>query len=217
MYDGKLGDKETTLLDGMLTESNNASANLLLAEIGSGNPYSGALQTTDFFWSLGLLNTFIAVPYDLKEDLPDPKIVTPANSRPEPFTDPDPYLQTTPKDMGLLLEGVYYCTKGGGFLRLLYPHELEPRECEELLAWMESKNNNSLLGGSMPESAVVMHKHGWRDNVHADTALVYGEKADFVLTAFLYQPEWFVWEESVPTFGTIGQLAYRFYNGDEGQ
>ena len=215
IHDEILGQEQEDLLSGMLIESDNASANLILAEIGSGNPYSGALTVTDLFWSLGLQNTYISVPYDLKEGIAEPGIVTPANSRLEPYTDPDPYIQTTPKDMGLLLEGLYQCTKGGGFLRLLYPHELEPRECEELLSWLEGNGDSSLLGGSMPEGTVIMHKHGWRDNVHADATLVYGHQADFVLTAFLYQPEWFVWEESVPTFGTIGQLTYRFYNGEE--
>jgi hypothetical protein len=210
-----LSSQQVNLLDGMLTESDNASANLILAEIGSGNPYSGALAVTDLFWSLGLQNTYLAVPYDLKEGIPEPDIVTPANSRLEPFTDPDPYIQTTPKDIGLLLEGLYHCTTGGGFLRLLYPHDLEPRECEELLEWMKGNGDNSLLGDGMPEGTEVMHKHGWRDNVHADAILVYGHQTDFVLTAFLYQPEWFVWEESVPTFATIGQLTYRFYNGEE--
>jgi hypothetical protein len=215
IQDQLFGAKETDLLASMLIESDNASANLILEEIGSGNVFSGALAVTDFFWSLGLQNTFLAVPYDLKEGIPDPGIVTPANSRTEPNTDPDPYIQTTPKDMGLLLEGIYQCKNGGGFLRLLYPHELEPRECEELLGWLKGNGDNSLLGGSMPEGTIIMHKHGWRDNVHADAALIYGSRTDFVITAFLYQPEWFVWEESVPTFGTIGQLAYRFYNGDE--
>lgn len=215
MQDDRLGAKHTDLLNDMIINSDNAAANLILSEIGSGNPYSGALAVTDFFWSLGLKNTFMAVPYDLKEGIVDPEIITPANSRSEPDTDPDPYLQTTPLDMGLLLEGIYQCTKGGGFLRVLYPHELEPRECEELLEWLKGNGDSSLLGGSTPEGTLIMHKHGWRDNTHADVALIYGPRTDFIITAFLYQPEWFVWEESVPTFGTIGQLAYRFYNGDE--
>jgi beta-lactamase class A len=214
IQEDRLTPEQEDLIDGMLIESDNASANLILAEIGAGNPYTGALMVTDFFWSLGLQNTFLAVPYDLKEGIAEPDIVTPANSRPEPFTDPDPYIQTTPKDMGLLLEGLYHCTKGGGFLRLLFPHDLEPRECDELLGWLKANGDDSLLGRDMPEGTVIMHKHGWRDNVHADAALVYGLQADFVVTAFLYQPEWFVWEESVPTFGTIGKLTYRFYNGE---
>lgn len=217
MHDEPLPEKETDLLDGMLLESDNASANLILSDIGSGDPYSGALKVTDFFWSLGLKNTFMAAPYDLKEGIPEPDIATPANTQTEYNTDPDAYLQTTPKDIGLLLEGVYHCSRGGGFLRLLYPQALEPRECEELLGWLRNNDGNSLIGGEMPEGTPIMHKHGWRDNVHADAALIYGPKTDFILTAFLYQPEWFVWEESVPTFGTIGELAYRFYNGETSQ
>jgi hypothetical protein len=31
---------------------------------------------------------------------------------------------------------------------------------------------------------------------------------------FLYQPDWLVWEDAAPTFATLGQLAYRFFNGE---
>ncbi len=216
MADAPLGTKDLNLLNDMIINSDNPAANLILSEIGSGNAYSGALTISEFVWSLGLKNTFMAVPYDLKEGNSDPQIVTPANANPDFYTDPDPFLQTTPLDMGLLLEGIYQCAQGSGFLRVLYPQALEPRECEELLGWMRGNGDNSLLGGSMPEGTLIMHKHGWRDTTHADVALVIGPGTDFVLTAFLYQPDWFVWEESVPTFGTIGQLTYRFFNGDDG-
>jgi len=46
-------------------------------------------------------------------------------------------------------------------------------------------------------------------------ALVYGTETDFVLVVFMYQPEWLVWEQSVPTFTRIGELTYRFFNGED--
>ena len=56
-----------SLMKNMLIESENAAANQLLATIGAGDPYSGALQVTDLLWSLGLSSSFLAVPFDLKE------------------------------------------------------------------------------------------------------------------------------------------------------
>lgn len=200
-------------MKGMLTESDNAAANRLLADIGSGDPYTGALAVTDLLRSLGLRNSFIAAPYDMKQGLPDPQIATPANSQKALNTDPDPYIQTTPTDLGLLLEGLYQCTHGGGLLRALYPHEITPAECEELITWMTHNEINALLSQGMPPGTRVAHKHGWRGDTHADAAIVYGPEVDFVIVAFLYQPEWLVWEESVPTFTAIGSLAYRFFNG----
>jgi hypothetical protein len=68
----------------------------------------------------------------------------------------------------------------------------------------------------MPDDIRIAHKHGWRGDTHADISLVYGSKSDFVVVAFLYQPDWLAWEDSVPTFSTIGSLTYRFFNGDTG-
>jgi hypothetical protein len=212
-HDDTLDAELSSLMRDMLTESDNAAANLLLTEIGSGNPYSGALKVTDFLWDLGLENTYLVAPYDLKEGAPPPDVVTPANSRVDVTTNPDPYIQTTPLEAGLLMESIYQCTRGGGSLRALYPNEVAPLECEALLTWMERNQINSLLGEGMPPGTRVMHKHGWRGDTHADVSLVYGPTSDFILVAFLYQPDWLVWEESVPTFSEIGQLTYRFFNG----
>ena len=62
-------------------------------------------------WYLGLENTFIAVPYE--EDIPG-TYSTPANQRTDINTLPDPKMQTTPKDIGTLLEMIYQCAAGGG-------------------------------------------------------------------------------------------------------
>ncbi len=204
----------TALISETLTESDNAAANLLLAQIGAGDPYRGAKHVTEFLQSLGLQSTFIAVPYDLKENIPPPDIVTPANARTDINTDPDPYIQTTPLEMGMLLEGLYQCEQDGGFLRILYPQQITPQECHSVLTWMGRNEINTLLGAGMPEGTHIMHKHGWTGDTHADVALVTSDGGDFVLSVFLYAPDWLVWEESEPTFAAIGQLTYRFFNGE---
>lgn len=208
-----LSTELATLMKNMLTESDNASANQLLASVGATSPYSGAAQLNDLLWSVGLRSSYLAAPYDLQENVPVPQIVTPANARTDISTNPDPYIQTTPMEAGILLESIYQCSRGGGPLRALYSQALTPAECEETLAWMERNEIHSLLAGGMPSGSRVAHKHGWRGDTHADVAIVYGPQTDFVLAVFLYQPEWLVWEESVPTFSRIGELAYRFFNG----
>ncbi len=204
----------TSLISETLTESDNAAANQLLARVGTGDPYNGAKHVTEFLQSLGLQSTFIAVPYDLKEDTPPPDIVTPANSRTDINTNPDPYIQTTPLEMGILLEGLYQCTNDGGFLRMLYPQQITPQECQNVLTWMGQNEINTLLGAGMPEGTHIMHKHGWTGDTHADVALVFSDGGDFILSVFLYAPDWLVWKESEPTFAAIGQLTYRFFNDE---
>ncbi len=208
-----LPDPQTTaLITATLTESDNAATNLLLAEIGAGDPFTGAQEVTNFLQELGLANTYMAVPYDMKEGVPPPEIATAANTRTDINTDPDPYIQTTPLDIGLLLEALYQCAEGGGHLRLLYPQEITPAECEDTLNWLEQNEIHTLLQAGIPEETRVAHKHGWADDTHADVALVYSPGARYVLSVFLYQPEWLVWEESAPTFADIGRLTYLFFN-----
>ena len=120
-------DAETqALINAALTESDNAAANLILQQIGAGNPYTGALQVTDFVRQLGLESTFLAAPYDLKEGVPLPNFSTPANSQTAFNTEPDPYIQTTALEMGLLMEGLGQCAEGVGMLRLIFPREITP-------------------------------------------------------------------------------------------
>jgi beta-lactamase class A len=202
-------------LDTLFAEGDNATANLLLAHIGSGDAYSGALRVTDMLWGLGLRNSFIATPYDAPETAIPPDIASLTASRTDIDTNPDPALQTTPIEMGLLLEGLYYGAQGGGFLRAVYPQEITTAECQDILTGLTQRSINPLLAAGMPMGTRVAHKQGWSGATHADVALVYGPQADFVLAVYLYQPAWLVWDESAPTFATIGQLVYRFYNGDE--
>lgn len=204
----------TGRLNTLFAETDNTAANLLLAHIGSGDAYSGALRVTDMLWSLGLRNSFIAAPYDIPAATIPPDIASLANARADIVTNPDPALQVVPLDMGLLMEGLYYGARNGGFLRAVYPQKITPGECQDLLTALERHAINPLLAVGMPAGTRFAHKHGWSGATHADVALVYGPQADFVLAVYLYQPAWLVWDESTPTFATIGQLVYRFYNGE---
>lgn len=83
----------TSLLSETMTLSENVAANSLLRDViddGDGN--QGAKNLTDSMLRLGLVNTFMATPYE-EESIP-PTIVTPANSRTDITTEPDPYMQT---------------------------------------------------------------------------------------------------------------------------
>ncbi len=214
MSDAALSPATTTLISATLSESDNTSANILLAQIGAGNPYSGAQKVTALLWDLGLRNTFLAAPYDMTEGAPASMIVTSANSRSDVATDPDPYNQTTPIEMSLLLEGIYYCAEDGGFLRALYPQAITPEECQNIMIWLARNRTRPLLTTDLP-SVTVAHESGWSRGTHADLALMYGDAGDFVMIIFLYQPQWLTWEESAPTFAALGQLTYRFFNGGE--
>ena len=197
--------------DTMGITSSNFKANLLLRDvIGSGDSYQGAESLTASMNYLGLVNTFMATPYD--EQLVPPTIVTPANSRTDITTNPDPYMQTTPLDVGLLLEMIYQCSQGGGTLMVAYPGDVTSDECHQMIEWMSRNRIDSLIEAGVPVGTKVAHKHGFTGDTHADAALVFSPGGNFVLVAFLFRPEWLEWDESAPLIADIATVTYNYFN-----
>lgn len=206
-----LGPETTELISETVTESGNASANRLLRDvIDEGDAYQAAQKLTASMKRLGLVNTFMGAPYDEKEI--GSEITTPANSRTDISTDPDPFIQTTPLDMGLLLEMIYHCSRGGGTLMMTYPDSLTAEECREMINWMSRNRTGTLIEGGVPPETKVAHKHGWTGDTHADAGLLFTPGGDFVLVVFLHRPEWLAWDESAPLIADISTAAYNYFN-----
>jgi hypothetical protein len=204
-------ERSDWLSDTMGVTSSNFKANLLLRDvIGNGDGYQGAENLTASMHYLGLINTFMATPYD--EEVIPPTIVTPANSRTDITTEPDPYMQTTPLDVGLLLEMIYQCSHGGGTLMVAYAGDLTVDECNQMIEWMSTNRIDSLTEAGVPVGTRVAHKHGFTGDTHADAALVFSPGGDFVLVVFLYHPEWLEWEESAPLIADIATTTYNYFN-----
>ena len=201
----------TRLLSETMTLSGNSTANSLLRDvIGDGDGFRGVETLTASMHHLGLINTFMATPYD--EEIIPPTIVTPANSRTDITTEPDPYMQTTPLDVGLLLEMIYQCSHGGGALMVAYPGALTADDCSQTIEWMSMNRIDSLIEAGVPVETKVAHKHGWISDTHADAALVFSPGGDFVLVIFLYRPQWLEWEESAPMMTDIATATYNYFN-----
>jgi beta-lactamase class A len=181
--------ENTKLISETMTLSGNFTANLLLRDvIGNGDGYQGVENLTASMRHLGLVNTFMATPYD--EEVIPATIVTPANSRADITTEPDPYMQTTPLDMGLLLEMIYQCSQGGGTLMVAYPDAFTTGECSQMIEWMSANHIDSLIEAGVPAGTKVAHKHGWTGDTYGDAALVFSPGGDFVLVVFLYRHGW---------------------------
>ncbi len=208
----QIPDVETTnLLSGTMRQSNNVAANLLLRDvIGDGDGYQGVESLTTSMNRLGLVNTFMAAPYDAEE--PASIIVTPANSRTDITTEPDVSIQTTPLDVGLLLEMIYQCSHDGGALMVAYPGAFTAGECDQMIEWMSSNHIDSLIEAGVPVETKVAHKEGLTFDTHADAALVFSPGGDFVLVVFLYRPHWLDWEESAPLIADIANATYNYFN-----
>jgi len=196
---------ETVMLD-----ENTAANSLLRDVIGGGDGQMGVRTLTDSMLRLGLVNTFMATLYD-EESVPA-TIVTPANSRTDVTTEPDPRKQTTPLDAGLLLEMIYQCSHGGGALMVVYPDSFTADECAQMIEWLSMNRIDSLVEVGVPVDTGVAHVHGWTNDTQTDAALVFGPSGDFVLVVFLHRPGWLEWEEGAPLIADIATMTYNYFN-----
>jgi beta-lactamase class A len=216
--DGPLNSEQQKLFAETAVYSGNYSANLLLDVVaGQDNAYLGVDILTESMERLGLVNTFIVTPYEEPNRPGISTSVTPANSRQDVTTDPDPSMQTTAEDMGTLLSMIYYCSQGGGALLAVYPDQITPAECQYLLDLMKQNDEGNLIRFGVPEGVAVSHKHGWAGNTHGDAGVVFSPGGDYVIVAYLAQPEsdWLVHDISFPILREISRATYNYFNFED--
>jgi len=216
--DGPPNEYQEQLFVDTATKSSNYGANLLLhVAAGEDNTYLGADVLTESLRHLGLVNSFIAVPYDASPPAyRQTTYVTPANSRRDITTEPDQTMQTTAEDVGTLLTMVYDCSGGGGALLALYPDQLTANECQAILDLMKQNEEGNLIRYGVPDGIEVAHKHGWALGTHGDAGIVFSPAGDYVLVEYLHQPgDWLVAEQSFPILREISRLVYNYFNMDQ--
>lgn len=215
--DGALSPEQSKLIsETLVVQSGNFSANLLLDVVaGEDDAYLGVDILTESMRSLGLENTFIAVPY---EEQPRPgrsSYETVANSSEDLQTEPDPAMQTTAEDMATLMAMIYYCAQeNGGALIAAYGDQINQEECQQLLDFMKLNQIGSLIEEGVPSGTPVAHKHGWISDTHGDTGIVFSPGGDYVLVMYMFKPEWLEWEISSPMLADISRATYNYFNFD---
>jgi hypothetical protein len=168
--------------------------------------------------ALGLENTFFAGFFKLNSPLLA-NIRTPANQRMDAFTDPDPYNQTTPSDIGMLLEDIYQCSQyGGGALVARFPKQINKEICKQMINFLVQDKFGSLIQAGVPDGTLVAHKHGFVPdqfgviNNISDAAIVYTPGGDFILTIYAYHPIQTIWDKVNPLFVQLTKIVYNFFN-----
>ncbi|MBK8984952.1 MAG: serine hydrolase [Chloroflexi bacterium] len=217
--DGPPNDYVQGLFYDTAVQSSNFGANLLLHEIaGEYNTYKGADILTASMKRLGLVNTFMAVPYDAAAPTTRPTTyVTPANSRTDLLMIPDTAMQTTAEEIGSLLSMLYYCAKGGGALMAVYPGEVTAQECQAILDLMVLNEEGNLIRFGVPENVPVSHKHGWDLVTHGDAGIVFSPGGDYVIVEYLSlgagnTGNWLDHEISFPILREISRAVYNYFN-----
>jgi beta-lactamase class A len=209
-------DLETTnLIEKMIIESGNESADWLMQRII--DPYRAPLFITSDLQALGLDNTFLAGHFYLGAPILN-RFDTPANQRQDIDTNPDPYNQTTPSDIGMLLEDLYQCAEiGGGSLLAVFPENFTQSECQTMVNYLTKNKMPSLLEAGIPDGTQIAHKHGWVTNdgvinLIGDAGIIYTPGADYVLAIFFYHPEQLLWDPASSLMGQLSKAVYNFYN-----
>jgi len=210
-------DPETMkLLSDMITKSGNEAADWLMDRVI--DSARGPLMVTEDMNALGLQNTFLAGYFSFGSPLLA-RIQTPANQRTDVSTDPDPYSQTTPTDIGMLLEDIYQCAvSGGGALQAVFPGDITQVECQAMIEYLKNNKLPVLLTEGIPEATQIAHKHGWVSDMNGvintigDAGIIYTPGGNYILVVFLNHPQQLVWEQASKLVSDISKAVYNYYN-----
>ena len=202
-------DIDSLLIEMFRSQTGNPPADSLMAALDTGR---GPIVVTETMQKLGIENTFSAM-YFAIGSIPLQHYITPANSRQDISADPDPFDQTTPSDMGMLLEDIYQCSQtGGGSLLAAFPGQINQAACQKMIQYMEMDKLGALIQGGVPEGTIVAHKHGFTINDFSDAGIIYTPGGNYILTIYLYHPVQAIWGIVSPLFAELSRAVYNYLN-----
>jgi beta-lactamase class A len=208
--------QDVSLLELMIERSENDPADLLMQTVIDKD--FGPLKVTEDLQSIGLNNTFLGGYF--YPGAPLLKLYTTvANQRTDISTDPDIYNQTTPMEIGWLLDDIYQCAQtGGGTLIAAFPGEISQAECRLMITYLTRNRIAVLLEAGLPEGVQIAHKHGWITSndglIHTigDAGIVYTPGGNYVITIFLYQPVQLLFDPANQLVAQISTAVYNYFN-----
>jgi beta-lactamase class A len=206
----------SALIQLMIERSENDPADRLMEVVIDKN--LGPLEVTKDMQALGLESTFLAGYFYPGAPLLQ-RIQTPANQRSDVQAGPDPYNQTTPAEMGMLLEDIYRCAEnGGGTLAAVFPGQVSQDECRAMISYLVLNKIAVLLQAGLPEGTRIAHKHGWiieNDGLMhtiADAGLVYSPGGNYVISVYMYHPVQMLFDPANRMVAELSQAVYNYFN-----
>ena len=207
-------DQAITIAEAMIC-SENISTNELLADIGGGNPFTGAIEVTNMLQDIGLSNTFLTAPFANDPFITPQPAIIPQTTANQQRAEPDPYNQVTVNELGGLLASIYQCAYNeSGVLLETFPDQFTPVECRQILRAMSDNKIDAMFESGVPLDTRVAHKHGWIEDTHGDAAVIYTPSGDYVLVTVVHNPVWMDYSESFPLLAEISRTVYNYFNPD---
>jgi beta-lactamase class A len=210
-FGSEIPDQTIDDIRNMIALSDPISSDILMSTIDASR---GPLIVTETMHSLGLNNTFISM-YFAPGSIPLDLVNTEANSRFDITTNPDDFNQTTPSDIGLLLEDIYLCSQtGGGSLIAAFPGKITQQGCQMMIQYLTEDELGALIQAGVPEGTVVAHKHGYDNEIFhiSDAAMVFTPGGNYILCIYAYHPSGFIWNIASPIFAEISRAIYNYIN-----
>lgn len=203
-------------LERMIARSDNAASDWVMQNVL--DRVSGPLLVSADMQALGLENTFLAGYFYSGAPLLQ-VFRTPGNQRQGVNIERDPYSQTTPIEIGMLLQDVYQCARtGGGSLIAVFGDEITQSECQLMIQYLKNDRTPWLILAGVPDGTEVAHKHGWVSDVFgiihdiSDAGIVFTRGGDYVLAVFLYHPVQLVFEPANALIAQLSQAVYNYFN-----
>lgn len=210
-----LDDAEAFTVAEAMICSENISTNEMLAQIGDGNPYSGANRVTDTLNALGLERSFIFTPFANDPFITPQAPLTRNTSANQTAAQPDPFNQMTVSETGALLNGLYQCAANNtGILIDNLPGQFTQRECQTMIEVMSGNRIGTLIEVGVPLGVPVAHKHGWINDTHGDAALVLSPGGPYIFIMMLHNPTWLNFSDSEPLITESSRMVYNYFNPD---
>ena len=205
----------TKEIEGMIERSDNTSTDYLMQAFDRN---LGPLVVTDDMKTLGLENTFISgYFYPGAPLLKD--VRSKANSRTDINTNPDRYNQTTPLEIGILLEDIYQCAQtGGGSLVAVFDGEITQNECQLMLNYLSKNKNGVLLQAGLPDGARFAHKHGWITEADglmhsiSDSGIVFSPGGDYSISVYMFHPDQIIFDPINLMVAQLSNAVFNYYN-----
>jgi beta-lactamase class A len=210
-FGNKIDEQTGAELKDMIAMSNNDASDALMKSL---DEVRGPLVVTETMQALGLENTFINGFFYPGAGV-QKFFNTPANKRTDVNTDPDIYSQTTPADMGMLLDDIYLCAQtGGSSLVAVFPGQIDQAACQQMIRYLQEDKLGALIQAGVPEGTIVAHKHGWDIDLtqYSDAGIVYTPGGNYILTIYVYNPGGGNWTTVSPMYAEISRAVYNFFN-----
>lgn len=175
-----------SLMNKMISYSDNASSNELLSRLGSGSYADGIEKVNAFIKEYGFSD--MTMEYNGFDDSAT-------------IMNPEHFNQVTAKDCGKLLEDIY---------RRIWVSRGVSNEIEDMLLAQQTRYK---IPAGLPESVLCGNKTGEMDATENDAAIIYAKDCDYILVVL--SNGWSSKDQAIIRIQSVSSLVYDYLNGDE--